>query len=253
MLLIPGLSCDGTVWESTVDHFKGHYECHIFSLAGFAGRPAIPAPMLETVRKELASYIREKKLNHPVVVGHSLGGFMAWWLGASEPDLVGPIVAVDGGTFLPALMMGAGATATVEAIKPQAEMMRTMLANASPEAFMQQNKMFLKATITSSNDLERLAPICGKSDPKATGEAMYEMMTTDLREPVAHIKTPCLLVAAGVEAKTPEEKKELLARYDEQVAKVPNHKVILAEHSKHFIMFDEPSFLFAQMEAFLKH
>ena len=36
MILIPGLSCPGEVWDGTVDHFKNRFEMHILSLAGFA-------------------------------------------------------------------------------------------------------------------------------------------------------------------------------------------------------------------------
>src|SRR5271165_2213258 len=41
MILIPGLSCGGDVWDGTVAHFKDRYECHVLTLAGFAGQPAI--------------------------------------------------------------------------------------------------------------------------------------------------------------------------------------------------------------------
>src|ERR1043166_3653818 len=29
MLLIPGLSCGGDVWKTSVEHFKDRYECHV--------------------------------------------------------------------------------------------------------------------------------------------------------------------------------------------------------------------------------
>src|SRR5262249_20989238 len=57
MILIPGLSCGGDVWKTTVDHFKNRYECHVLPLAGFAGQPAIRPPMLETVRNDITAYI----------------------------------------------------------------------------------------------------------------------------------------------------------------------------------------------------
>ena len=40
MILIPGLACSGEVWDSTVAHFKDRCECHVLTLAGFAGQPA---------------------------------------------------------------------------------------------------------------------------------------------------------------------------------------------------------------------
>ena len=50
VILIPGYSCSGDVWKETVDHLKDRYECHVLTLAGFAGVPAIDSPILETVK-----------------------------------------------------------------------------------------------------------------------------------------------------------------------------------------------------------
>jgi hypothetical protein len=36
------------------------------------------------------------------------------------------------------------------------------------------------------------------------------------------------------------------------VAKVPDHKVLLAKKARHFIMLDDPQFLFSAMDDFLK-
>ena len=248
MILIPGLTCGGDVWNSTVAHFKDRYECHVLTIAGFAGQPAIPAPMLETVRKDLANYIRDRKLDKPVIVGHSLGGFLAWWLASAEPDLVGPIVAVDGGTFLSALM---DPSATVEKAKPQAQAIRQSMETMDAAAFGAQNKLMLGSMLTDPKDVEAIAPTCAKSDPKATALAMYELMTTDLREKVASIKTPTLLIGSSAFAQTPEMKKQFQDRYEGQIARIPNHKVVMAEKARHFIMLDDPEFLFSQMEALL--
>src|SRR5205807_9710413 len=87
MILIPGLACPGEVWDSTVAHFKDRYEMHVLSLAGFAGVPRVPGPFLEKVREGIADYVRKNKLQKPVVVGHSLGGFVALDLAAHHPEL----------------------------------------------------------------------------------------------------------------------------------------------------------------------
>src|ERR1700675_952234 len=123
MILIPGFASSGKTWDSTVARYKDRFECHVLTLAGFAGEPRIEAPFLETVRRDLATYIQKKKMNKPVIVGHSLGGFMALWLAEKEPDLVGPLVIVDSLPFLAAVMQPG---ATVESVKPMAENMRKM-------------------------------------------------------------------------------------------------------------------------------
>ena len=49
MVLIPGLACGGSVWDATVAHYKASYECHVVTLAGFAGQPAIEGQTLGKV------------------------------------------------------------------------------------------------------------------------------------------------------------------------------------------------------------
>jgi pimeloyl-ACP methyl ester carboxylesterase len=56
----------------------GRIEAHAITIAGFAGQPPISPPLLPRVRDELAAYIRSRKLERPIVVGHSLGGAMAY-------------------------------------------------------------------------------------------------------------------------------------------------------------------------------
>jgi len=100
IILIPGLASGGATWDSTAAHYKDRYECHVLTVAGFAGVPRIPAPMLDRVRDGIADYIRMKKLDKPTIVGHSLGGFLALAVAVQFPDLPGRLVIVDSYPFL---------------------------------------------------------------------------------------------------------------------------------------------------------
>jgi pimeloyl-ACP methyl ester carboxylesterase len=142
--------------------------------------------------------------------------------------------------------------ATLESSKAAAESMRQMMAGQSSEQFAANNKMFLGGMISDPKNVDLIAPTCAKSDPKAVALAMYELMTTDLRNDVGQIKTPVLLIGSGAFATSPEMKKSVQDRYEAQVAKVPSHKVLIAEKAKHFIMLDDPTFLFSAMDDFLR-
>lgn len=41
VIMIPGLTCSGEVWDSTIAALDGNYEYHVITLLGFAGNPAM--------------------------------------------------------------------------------------------------------------------------------------------------------------------------------------------------------------------
>ena len=85
MILIPGLMSSGKVWDEALAHYRARYTCHVLTLEGFAGQPAVDGPFIPTVLAGIEGYLREQHLDHPVLVGHSLGGFLALELAARRP------------------------------------------------------------------------------------------------------------------------------------------------------------------------
>ena len=56
IILIPGYSCSGDVWNETVAHLQNRFECHVLTIAGYAGTATIDTPILKTVRDEIIKY-----------------------------------------------------------------------------------------------------------------------------------------------------------------------------------------------------
>ncbi|MBY0493753.1 MAG: alpha/beta hydrolase [Cyanobacteria bacterium] len=247
IILIPGLMSTGDVWTSTVARYQDRYTLHTVTLAGFGGPPPIGAPFLSRVRDELIAYIRDEKLQKPILIGHSLGGFLAFWIGATAPDLIGGIVAVDGVPFLPAL---GNPSATAEAMSAQAQQISTLYGSFSKEQLAAQSRMAMAALITAPADVERALTWVAQSDPKTTGMAAGEMMTTDLRGDISNITAPVLLI--GATGGAPEAMRPTMEKaYAAQVAKLPSARVKIAAASRHFIMFDDPQLLFSSIDEFL--
>ena len=249
MILIPGLSSSGEVWESTVARYKANYECHVLTLAGFAGQPAVKAPFLEKVREDLAAYIREKKLKKPIVVGHSLGGFMALWLASVEPDWAGRLVIVDSLPFLGAIN---NPNATRETIKPQAEAMRKgMMTPQSAEQQRQTQTGILQAMISDPAKVALALKWGENSDPEAVSQAMYEMFTTDLRPSLSRIKSPTLVIGTWIAYQQYTTRAAVEKTFRDQYANLPGYRFVMSEAGKHFVMYDDPKLLFSEMDAFL--
>lgn len=256
IVLIPGLLSTGEVWRTTVERYKDRHTLHVLTLAGFGGPAPIGAPFLSRVRDELIGYLegvqragseRGLPTDKPILVGHSLGGFLSLWVAATAPELVGGVVAVDGVPFLPALVNPA---ATADGAKAQGEQIRTMYAGFTTDQLVSQSRMALTAMITALADVERALAWVRVSDPATAGIAVAELMSTDLRPTVATITAPTLLIGASGAA--PEAMKPAFQNaYELQVAAVPRARVIMATKARHFIMFDDPAFLFAALDEFL--
>ncbi len=249
MILIPGLACGGNVWDGAVAHFKDTCQCHVVTLPGFAGQPAIREPFLPQVGKMLSDYIRDQKLDHPIIVGHSLGGFLAFWMAIEHPDQVGQIIAVDGVPYYPALLKP-GTTPPAE--KAAAEMFRNGIKTQTQTQFAFNNIFILTTMISDGKNLKMVAESSSHSNPASVGQAYYELMTTDLREKVASIRSPVLLLGATDLKASPEEKQKQEASYTAQIASIPNHRIAFAPKSRHFIQLDAPEFFFEQADTFLK-
>jgi len=244
VVLIPGLTCGGNVWDATVEHLEPHHEVHVVTLAGFAGQPRTSdGPLLEPVRDALADYLRN--LDEPVVIGHSLGGFMALWLSSSEPDVLAGAIAVDG---LPAL--GVLMTGDADAVGPLADQLQAQMASLSQDEFAAQTLHTLQAQITDASEAERIAEVSGRSDPATVGQAMAEMLHNDLREQISRTKAPILLIGAG--AGTEAQVAARAEQYRAQVARIPSHEVVFLPDTRHFVMLDAPQPFFDEVDRFLE-
>jgi pimeloyl-ACP methyl ester carboxylesterase len=247
IVFIPGLNSSGAVWDAVVAALRERYTCHVLTLAGFAGEPAIAPPFLPTMRDAVLQYIRDRRLDRPVIVGHSLGGVLALWLGASAPHEVGRIVTIDGVPFLPGLT---NAAATAESIKPMAIGMRDAFLRASDDDRARQTALSLPALVTNSTHVKMASAWAAASDPATTGQAMMEVMTTDLRPEMSRIESPVLLVAPDAPAGVAPDR--FRRSYEQQFAALRDHRVVFLANTRHFVMLDDPESVLSAVNAFLK-
>ena len=239
LIFIPGLACPGSVWDHVVARFETGYRCHVVTLAGFGGRPPVKTEhFLDDMADAVIAYIREQKLEKPVLVGHSLGGELAMKIALKAPDLPGRLVIVDGLPFVGAIM--APGIDDADAAKPVADAYRRTLATMTPEQFAAGQQQYLGAMVTSPEKAAEIAAGTGKSDPATTGQAMGELLQTDFRSELDKIKCPTLVLATLAEKVAmgmPREAVEGI--YRRQYAKLPGVRIVFFEKARHFLMVDD--------------
>ena len=197
MILIPGLMSSGDTWTSTVARYQDRFRCHVLTLAGFAGVPPITQPLLATVRTELAAYIRAQRLDRPIIVGHSLGGTLALALAADHPDLVGPLVIVDSLPFLAGAQFQAK---TLDDARAGIAAMRAYMVNQTLEQFQAYvtTGAATEYMITGASDHDRIKQWGLASDQRTSADALADLMSLDLRQDVANIASPTLVLGTWI-------------------------------------------------------
>ena len=247
VLMIPGISSSGDVWDETVEALNKDYECHVVTLPGFAGQPPIEKEnYLTFVGDELITYLKGKKLKKPVVMGHSLGGFLTLYIGSKEPELASRLVVVDGLPYLGAVQ---NPQATPETSKSMAEMMKRNIEMQTPEQYEAMQPMMLKTMMKADEDIEVVMEWGRKSHTPTVAQAMYELYQIDLREEVSNINAPTLVLGAWIGYKDYGVTKEMTEMsYQHQYRNLQNVQIEMTDEGKHFIMWDDPDFYFEKVK-----
>ena len=250
VVLIPGLSSSPDVWASTIAAVPG-YRYHLVHVAGFAGRPAganAGGPVVEPVAEEIARYIREARLEKPAIVGHSLGGAWGMMIAARHPELASRLMVVDMMPFMGAMFMP---NATAESVKPVAGQIRQAITGGSGETRRKMTEQTI-ATMVRTESLR--APVIAHSmasDAAVSGQAMYDLITTDLRPELARIKVPMTVLWVRP-PNAPVTEGQMEQFYRASYANAPQAVITRVPNAYHFIMWDEPEAFQRVLKSFLE-
>ena len=252
VVLIPGLGSSRAVWDGEAKLLASNYRLHILQVDGFAGSPAganvADGKMLPGIVEELHAYIAAAGM-HPVVVGHSMGGLLTLMLAEKYPADLSRMVIVD---TLPYYAVLFNPAATVDTMKPQAEMLKQQVIATPADQFALMQQTVVPALVLNPDAQKLIEAADEVGDRTAFAEAMYEDLLTDLRGDVATIKTPMLLLYPYDSTSQGTDPTKVDAMYKSAYAAKPNVTLLRIDGSRHFIMYDQPAKLDAAVEGFLK-
>lgn len=253
LILIPGLACSGEVWDETVNELSKNYECHVLTLAGFAAQQPLPeadSTFLPLIKAGVIQYIKDKNLDKPILMGHSLGGFLSLWIASSEPELLQKIIIVDSYPFYSAMM---NSVMTVETAKAQAIMMKNMTKGTTDDLFLMQQKQMMPTMIEDSVKIAKAIQWSLDSDRNTIAQAMYELMTTDLRTETGKVNCPILVLGSWYAGKNYGiTAQSVFDNYSEQFKLAEHCTIKVAQTARHFIMYDEPEWFIQTVKQFLR-
>ena len=138
--------------------------------------------------------------------------------------------------------------------------MRAYMSSQSPEQFQAYVRagVATEFMVTRPSDHDTIKKWGLASDPRTTADAMADLMGMDLREDVSRITAPTLVLGtwAGLHEQLKKYgmalgRPDVVRTFQEQFAKLPKLHFAIAETARHFIMYDDPQWFFAELDSFL--
>jgi len=250
VLLLPGLASTPDVWRRTADRLEGRRRLHLVSIRGFGPLAAdanADGAISGAVAAEVRRYMREQRLARPAVIGHSMGGQIALRVAADAGAGVDRVMTVDASPFFPALI---SPRATVGDVEPIAQVAYQALQFLGDQALQTRGRdMGLDLGGAADALFGRLGWQGG--DRRVLAQALYEVMTLDLRPRLADIGAPVTVVYGwSADERSPRARADGLFR--EAFARLPHPADFQRiEGAEHMVMIDQPVRFAAALDRFL--
>jgi pimeloyl-ACP methyl ester carboxylesterase len=239
VLLFPGFTCTGDVWNETVAALSATHECHVFTFAGFGDVPAIDTPWLPSIRQQVVDYVNRRQLKQATIIGHSLGGTLGLWLAATEPSLFRKVIVVDALPASGALMVPNYNAASMQYNNPYSQQLLTM----DKDKFAAMAKQSAAFMTLKKDRQQQLVDWIVSANRGTYVYGYIDMLKLDLREDIAKITIPVVILAA-----TYPDKKVIEQTYQSQYRRMAAKTIFYADNSAHFVMYDQPEWFLQKIK-----
>jgi lipase len=101
-LAVHGITANAMCWQVVARALPADWTLHAVDLRGRGHSTALPGPFgFDAHATDLRQAVFALDLEHPILIGHSLGAYIALLAADAHPGAFGPLVLVDGGLPLP--------------------------------------------------------------------------------------------------------------------------------------------------------
>ena len=250
LILIPGLASTSAVWDRTIARLGAGRRVHLVSVRGFGDLPArgnANGAVMGGIAGEVRRYITESRLEAPAIIGHSMGGQVAIRVAADAPGRIGRLMVVDASPFFPALISPG---ATVGDVEPIAQVAYQAVQFLGDEGLRERGRA-IGLELGGAADAVFGSMGWQGGDRRVLAQALYEVMTVDLRHRLPDITAPVTVVYGwSPDESSPRSRTDSLFRG--AYASLPRPAVFeRIEGAEHMVMIDQPTRFTAAVERFL--
>lgn len=254
IILIPGLSSGPYVWADTVRQFSKDHVMYVVTLPGFNGHPKTSGDLVAGADGWIGNLIGSRKLQKPVLIGHSMGAALSIAYAGKHPEQVGGVIAIDGLPVFP----GAEKMTTEQRLAMAAGV-KARTAGMTQEMFAAQQQAYMRSAmgVMDTATADAVAARSAQSDAGAVFDYMSQVLAMDVRPTLPAIPFPVLVIAPYHEEDAKAAGMQMTAEgkagyYKSLMAGTPKLTVLPVSPARHFAMLDQPEKVAEAIRSYLK-
>ena len=248
LVFLPGLGCPPEVWTEVTNTLSNHYRCVQVGIGGFAGSPASGSFRIDALVQAIGDVLSTGQPGHPILIGHSFGGFLALQVAARYPNRLSGLLIVDAYPFpMGALQPGM----SPEQARAQAQKLQQIFEQLPDPAFRTQEAASLAAAVRDEARRAQILDWICRTNRAIYAQGLAAQLGSDLREILPRITAPALVLGTWPSGQSLGWNRENTEqRLADQYKGLARLQVRVHESARHFIMFDDPAGLIRTIQEF---
>jgi 3-oxoadipate enol-lactonase len=239
LIFLHGIGGAARAWRGQLDYFKGRYHAVAWDMPGYGGSAPLPSVSIPAFADALQDFLQQVGATKPVIVGHSIGGMIVQQLLANEPAIAHAVVLAQ---TSPAFG------------KPDGEWQKEFIDARLGPLDRGETMASLAPTVVAGlvgDDADpdgiKLALDCMASVPEASYRAaMMSMLGFDLRNSLAKIAVPALVLAGTKDGNAPAPMVKKMASF------ISDATYVELEGAGHLVALERPDAFNAVLDDFLR-
>lgn len=235
LIFIHGFPMHQAIWDDFGERFIKSYNVITLDLPGFGKSPILPFPFsIDQVAGQVLHFITEKEIQNSVVVGHSLGGYVALSMIEKRPDLFSGIGLFHSTAYADSAEKKASREKVIDFVEKNGALAFT--------------KNFIAPLFANPQNkwIETVKKIAGQSSEAAIIGYTQAMSTRyDQTKTLKNFKKPTLFLAGNQDVGIP------VASIHEQATVCHYPEIHILQGVGHMAMFEKPDEAADRIEGFL--
>lgn len=227
ILFVHGFPLDGALWLPQLDALSDEYRVIVPDLRGFGDSTPSQDVTMERYADDLRALLNELEIDHVVLAGLSMGGYVAFAFYRKYPDRVRGLVLVDTRAQADSDEARANRATTAQKVKEH---------GAASLADDMLDKLLSPATFENQPDLVQTARAMMARQPVEAIVAALQGMAErpDSRPLLGDISVPTLIVVGADDTITPVADAESMADA------IPGSKLVIIPNAAHLSNLEQP-------------